>query len=124
MKYPASQYASYLISLRELGATEQASATKKFVAFLAKNGDLKDWNRIKDTYTALEGKTSAKRQVTVKYTGSIDRSGFEKAMNGYDVNFVEDKNVKGGVELRIGDTRIDNTVRGRLAEVSKTLMQN
>ena len=124
MKYPASQYASYLIGLHKLGVGEQEIATKKFIAFLSKNGDLKDWNRIKDTYSVLKDKTASKKNVLIKHTGLIDKAGIEKSMSGYNVDFLEDKALRGGLEIRIGDIRIDNTIRGRLEEIKKTLMQS
>ena len=38
-----------------------------------------------------------------------------------EVEFEEDKNLKGGVRIQIGDLRIDNTIVGRLAEVKNIL---
>ena len=121
MKYPAAEYAKYLISLRNMTAPDQKAALKKFVATLHKNGDIKEWQRIEDVYESLLPKTTGKKKATVTYSGPVPKAEIEKALGGYDVEFAEDKKIMGGISIRLGDMRIDNTVSGRLAEVKKAL---
>jgi F0F1-type ATP synthase delta subunit len=121
MKYPTADYAKYLISLRKLSPAEQKTSLKKFVDMLIKNGDIKDWQRIEDVYESLVEKITGKKRAVVTYAGPVQKPEIERALSGYDIQFVEDKSILGGVSIRIGDTRIDNTVSGRLNEVNKAL---
>ncbi|MBI2474751.1 MAG: F0F1 ATP synthase subunit delta [Candidatus Taylorbacteria bacterium] len=124
MRYPPPHYAKYLMSLRSLPAGEQRSSLKKLVEMLQKSGDIKEWQRILDIYESLVQKMAGKKKAVVTYSGTLERQGIEKALSNYDIVFVEDKTVLGGVSIRVGDTRIENTMRGRLAGVKRALMQN
>lgn len=119
MKYLSSEYAKYLLSLRELPPTEQKANIKKFAEMLNKNGDLKDWRKIMEIYESLREKSAKKKTATVSYFGDIRKTKIKDELKDYEVEFEEDKNLKGGIRIKIGDMRIDNSIAGRLVEVKR-----
>lgn len=121
MRYPAPEYAKYILSLHELPPSEQKANLKKFAEMLSKNGDLKDWQKISDIYESLKEKSAKKKTAVVSYWGDIHKTKIREELANYEVLFEEDKNLKGGISIRIGDLRIDNTVAGRLSEVKNIL---
>src|SRR3989344_4788035 len=121
MKYPAVEYAKYLLSLHESSPSEQKIGTKKLSEMLEKNGDLRDWKKIVEIYESLKEKGAVKKKATVSYFGDIHKTKIKDSLADYEVEFEEDKNLVGGVRIQIGDLRIDNTIAGRLVEVKKVL---
>ncbi len=122
MKYSATEYAKYLVSLIDLPLPEQKSSLHKFAEVLHKNGDLKDWNKISEIYESLKEKSAKSKTAVVNYCGDIDKTKIESELKNYKIEFEEDKTLKGGVRIRIGDLRIDNSLAGRLADVKKALI--
>ena len=121
MRYQSVTYAKYLLSIAELPSAEQKIAVKKFAEFLGKNGDLKDWQKIEHVYGSLREKKAEKKTAIVHYFGDIHKTKIKDELKDYEVEFEEDKNLKGGIRINIGDIRIDNSIAGRLAEVKKAL---
>lgn len=121
MKYSSVTYAKYLFSLAELPPAEQKTAVKRLAEFLAKNGDLKDWQKIEQVYESLREKKAEKKTAIVSYFGDIHKTKIKDKLKDYAVEFEEDKDLKGGIRVNIGDIRIDNSIAGRLAEVKKAL---
>lgn len=121
MRYPASEYAKYLLCLKDLSKSEQEVSLKKLVAMLEKNGDLKDWKKIIEVYESVKEKTAEKKSALVSYLGDIHKTKIKEMLSAYEVEFEEDKSLKGGIRIQIGDLRIDNTIAGRLAEVKSIL---
>ncbi|OHA17448.1 MAG: hypothetical protein A3H57_04930 [Candidatus Taylorbacteria bacterium RIFCSPLOWO2_02_FULL_43_11] len=122
MKYPVSEYAKYLLSLRKLPRDEQKESLNKFVKTLQKNGDIKEWQRIADVYESIDEKQSKTKKATIRYLGEISKAAIQSALPNYEIEFVEDRKTLGGITIRVGDLRIDNTITGRLAEVKRALM--
>ena len=121
MRYPAAEYAKYLLSLEEMPPALQKANIKKFADMLHKNGDLKDWQKIMEVYESLREKTAKKKTAIVSFSGDIHKTKIKEALANYEVEFEEDKNLKGGLRIRIGDLRIDNSIAGRLSEVKNIL---
>ncbi|HEY9584919.1 MAG TPA: F0F1 ATP synthase subunit delta [Candidatus Paceibacterota bacterium] len=121
MKYPAVEYAKYLLSLNESSPAEQKIGTKKLSEMLEKNGDLKDWKKIVEIYESLKEKGAKKKRAIVSYFGDIHKMKIKESLADYEVEFEEDKNLVGGVRIQIGDIRIDNSIAGRLEEIKKVL---
>src|SRR3989344_988351 len=108
MRYPAVEYAKYILSLHERPPAEQKANLKKLALMLDKNGDLKDWQKITDVYESLREKSAKKKTAFVSYFGDIHKTKIKDELKDYEVEFEEDKNLKGGISIRIGDLRIDN----------------
>src|SRR3989338_6626052 len=121
MKYPAVEYAKYLISLHESSPAERKIGTKKLSEMLEKNGDLKDWKKIVEIYESLKENGAVKKRAIVSYFGDIHKMKIKESLADYEVEFEEDKNLVGGVRIQIGDIRIDNSIAGRLEEIKKVL---
>jgi F0F1-type ATP synthase delta subunit len=121
MKYNPVEYAKYLLYLHSLAPNEQKQNIKKLVMLMSKNGDIRDWRKIEEIYESLKEKGGKKKKARVSYSGHISKLEIENDLKKYEVEFNEDKSLIGGIQIKIGDLRIDNSVAGRLAEL-KTIL--
>lgn len=121
MKYPASEYAKFLLSLKHEPDHARLQKIKKLATLLDKNGDIKDWRKIAETYSAMRAKADAGKTAKVTYSGQIDKEAVRKELSPLAVEFVEDSRLMGGARVEIGDTRHESTIAGRLADFKKQL---
>lgn len=120
MRYQALEYGKFLMSLEE-SSDSSIDVLKKFVAFLQKTGDIKDWRKILEAYEFLHTKKTASRKATVRFKGEIDREKIKNDLKNFEIDFIEDKTLLGGISIKIGDEKIENSLRGRLEEIRKNL---
>ncbi len=120
MRYPAKEYAKFLISLEE---KEIDGALKKLVAFLQKNGDIKEWRKIIEAYEFLYYQKTKGKKATISYCGEIDQSKIKDELKNFEVEFIEDKTLIGGISIKIGDEKIDSSLKNRLEEIKKILIK-
>jgi F0F1-type ATP synthase delta subunit len=122
MRYRPTDYAKFLISLED-GPSDNKDILKKLALFLQKTGDIKDWRKILESYEFLHSKKIYGKTATVKYAGAIDKNKIKEELKNFEVDFVEDKNLLGGITIKIGDEKIDNSLRNRLEEIKKVLIK-
>lgn len=120
MRYQALEYGKFLMSLEE-SPDSSIDVLKKFVAFLQKTGDIKDWRKILEAYEFLHTKKTAGKKATVRFKGEIDREKIKNDLKNFEIDFIEDKTLLGGISIKIGDEKIENSLRGRLEEIRKNL---
>jgi F0F1-type ATP synthase delta subunit len=110
------------MSLKE-DSPENKDLIKKLVIFLEKTGDIKDWRKIIETYEFLLSKEMYGKTAIVKYSGDIDKEKIKEELKNFEVEFVEDKTLLGGISIKIGDEKIDSSIKARLEEIKKVLIK-
>ncbi len=121
MKYSPSEYAKYLLSLHFLPITEQKANIRKYAKMIEKNGDLKDWKKIVETYESIREKKADRKTAKVSYAGEINKEKIREHLKNFEVEFNENQSLIGGMQIQIGDLRIDNSITGRLVEIKSVL---
>lgn len=122
MRHRPGEYAKFLMSLKE-DNPENKDLIKKLVIFLEKTGDIKDWRKIIETYEFLKSKEMYGKTAIVKYSGDIDKEKIKEELKNFEVEFVEDKTLLGGISIKIGDEKIDSSIKARLEEIKKVLIK-
>ncbi len=121
MKYAPAEYAKYLLSLHSETPKKQKEGVNSLVKLLEKNGDLRDWRKIEEVYESLREQSAVKKGAVVSYAGHIPKTEIKNHLKKYEVEFNENESLIGGMQIKIGDIRIDNSIAGRLAEIKRAL---
>lgn len=83
MRYGALEYGKFLMSLEN--SNEASESLKKFVAFLQKNGDIKDWRKIEEAYEFLHNKKTRGKKALVKFKGDVDKEKIKSDLKNFEV---------------------------------------
>ncbi|HFC76843.1 MAG TPA: ATP synthase F1 subunit delta [Candidatus Moranbacteria bacterium] len=131
MKISSKQCAQTLFELT-LGKSENEidSVILKFVKLLKKNKQLKKTNDIIKKFNEIYNKANGIIEaeiVTIRELGSEQFSKIESFLKEkYSVKKVIlkskiDKNIKGGIIIKVGDEVLDGSIKGRLNELARIL---
>lgn len=131
MKISAKQYAVTLYDLIE-GKTEKeiSDVLKNFFELLKKNNVLSKLDAILKEFSDIWNKNKGVVEATVTTAKELDRVNkksiieyIKKVTKASDVVLEEkvDKNVLGGVVLKYGDKIVDNSLKGRVESLGRSL---
>lgn len=131
MKISAKQYAVTLYDLIE-GKTEKeiSDVLKNFFELLKKNNVLSKLDAILKEFSDIWNKNKGVVETTVTTAKELDRVNkksiieyIKKVTKASDVVLEEkvDKNVLGGVVLKYGDKIVDNSLKGRVESLGRSL---
>ncbi len=131
MKISAKQYAITLYELTDRKSESQINEIiSKFVMLMKKVGDFKKINDVVSKFEEIYNKNRGILKIVVTTTRKLSdeekNSVIEFIKTKYNVVDVEvstviDKNIKGGIIIRVGDEIIDGSVFGRLRVLRSAL---
>jgi ATP synthase F1 delta subunit len=133
MKVSINQYANTLLELTD-GKTEQeiSAITEKFAAALKKDWQMKNADKIIEKFSQIyntkhgivEAQTITKEKITddeiKKIKSYIKEKYFAKEII---INNIIDKNIKGGIIIKVGDEVLDGSVAAQLKRLEKELVK-
>ena len=131
MKISNTQYAIALYEAsKKTSQLEINEAVANFVKILAKNNQIKNINSIigkfRDIWNKEEGIVEAevvsREKLDSKIKGEIEKF-VKKKYNSKNVEIIEkiDKDIKGGIIVRVGDEVMDASASGQLKNLRKKL---
>ncbi|MEN8252350.1 MAG: ATP synthase F1 subunit delta [Patescibacteria group bacterium] len=131
MKVSAKQYANALYELTDGQSDSDVSGVvEKFVLYMKKTGDMKKSHSVMTQFEnvynekndVVEATVTSARELTSRQQEQVQSFIVQK----YDaksvvVNTIVDKDVKGGIIIRVGDEILDGSVNGRLKLLKNNL---
>lgn len=116
MKYSPADYAKLLIDLEEkTSPADYSLLVKQITNLLSKNNDLNKLKEIEEAYKEIKTKKAGKKLVKIEYCGDLDKQALTQKMDkNLIIDFVENKDLRGGIRIQIGDKRIDSSIKKRL----------
>lgn len=132
MKISITQYAKTLFELTQ-GKSEQEvlDVTKKFAEVLKNDGQLKNAAKIIEKFTELYNKANGIVEAEVVTAGVIEKETKEKVEKFVKEKYqakevviknVVDKDIRGGIVVRVGDEVMDGSVEMQLRKLKQRLV--
>jgi len=127
MKVTDKQLANALVDLIESSKRSKQEVTDGFVAWLAQRSELK---RIQNIIRAVDSVWIERKGVaTVSIESSHKlseklRTSLKKIAKGAEVKESIDEDLIGGAKIRIDNRIIDGSIKGHLAQLTKTLSES
>jgi F-type H+-transporting ATPase subunit delta len=130
MRFSLQQYAAALYeSLHEVSSNDHDKVIANFIEILKSNGDLREYEKIIDTFEAYDREQKGIKQVelTTAHPVEANRTIIHELNQivGKDIELKQkvDERLIGGVVVKVDDTMIDGSVKGQLNKLKKNLTQ-
>ncbi len=126
----AQDYAQALYeAVHEVRPEDHDKVLENFVAILNQNGDMAMYEQIETEYKKIDGAAHGIKQVEITSAHPIDTKGLIKDLNKIigekmEVREKIDKDIIGGVVVRVDDTLIDASVRNSLNNLKNIIAKN
>lgn len=126
----AQQYAQALYdAIHEVRPEDQDKVLDNLVKIMAQNGDLGLYDQIEDEYRKLDSKAHGIKEVHVTSANPVSTKELLKDLNKIvgdktEVKEKIDKNIIGGVVVRVDDTLIDASVKNSLNHLKNVIAKN
>lgn len=127
MKVTDKQLANILVDLIESSEQSKQKVTDGFVAWLAQRNETK---RIKNIIRAIDSvwiERNGVATVSIESSHKLSqklRTSLEKIAKGAEVKEVINEDLIGGAKIRIDNRIIDGSIKGHLAQLTKTLSES
>ena len=128
MRFTHQQYAQALYeSLHEVKPQDHDRVIANFIEVLKSNGDLREYERIIQSYEEYDREQKGIKQVEVTTAHEIEANrNLVQQLNeivGGQAEIMQkvDEQLIGGVVIKVADTLIDGSVKGQLSKLKKNL---
>lgn len=126
MKYTPTQYAETLYELLERETDEKNTyrTIQQFVSILKKQRALSSWKQVVQAFERIyySRKNIIQAHITLA-RGHLPELVAQSLPKNTEISVSHDISLVGGIQIQIGDTLIDNSVRARVEKLKEALQK-